>query len=329
MSKSFQQKQKILYVAQMLMEETDEKHPLSMRGMIAYLKHKGIKAEQKNLSEDLTVLQDMGMEIKYRRCRPSGYYLVSRKFEMDEVRILLELVHSSALLADNRKKILLQKLETLTSIHNARELKEHLIIDKSKKTGAEETYECLRLAYDAMDKDCQISFWYYKWSLTEENQLTRSGERLLFSPWGIVSRDARYYMIGIDNRSGIVKNCRLDRMKDVRLEKENRTGDSFFRNINAVEFATKTFGILGGNEEEVFLEFKRELLGKVVDHFGENIQIVQAGEEKFTVSVQVRAGKEFFGWLTGIGTDAKIIQPENILVEYKKYLKKILGNYGV
>lgn len=329
MSKSFQQKQKILHVAQMLMEETDEKHPLSIQGMIAYLKNKGIKAEQKNLSEDLNVLQDMGMEIRYRRCRPSGYYIASRKFQVDEIRILLELVHSSGLLTKSRKEILTEKVESLTSIYNAKELKKHLIIDQKEETGAEETYECLRLVYSAMDKECQISFWYYKWSLTEENQLTRSGERLIFSPWGIVCRDARYYMIGIDNRSGIVKNCRLDRMKDVRLEKEGRTGESFFQNVDAVEFATKTFGILGGNEEEVCLEFKRELLGKVVDHFGESVQIVCAGKEWFTVRIHVRAGKEFFGWITGIGTDVKIIQPENVLVEYKKYLKKILGSYGI
>ena len=36
---------------------------------------------------------------------------------------------------------------------------------------------------------------------------------------------------------------------------------------------------------------------------------------------------QFFGWLTGLGTQVRLAGPENVVEEYRNYLKKIYGRY--
>ena len=49
MPKSYGQKLKILYLAQLLMERSDEAHPLTTKDMIDYLDAQGIHEERKSI----------------------------------------------------------------------------------------------------------------------------------------------------------------------------------------------------------------------------------------------------------------------------------------
>ena len=53
MPKSAYQKLKLLYLARLLFEESDEEHPLSMERILAYLSEQGINAERKSVYDDI------------------------------------------------------------------------------------------------------------------------------------------------------------------------------------------------------------------------------------------------------------------------------------
>ena len=74
MAKHNNQKAKILFLQQMLYE-TGEDHIISMQEILDRLLEKGIRAERKSIYDDMEVLRFFGMDIKYRRERPSGYFL--------------------------------------------------------------------------------------------------------------------------------------------------------------------------------------------------------------------------------------------------------------
>lgn len=74
MAKSNNQKAKILYLERML-QETGEHHVLSMQDILAGLNAHGITAERKSIYDDVEVLRSIGMDIRYTRERPGGYYL--------------------------------------------------------------------------------------------------------------------------------------------------------------------------------------------------------------------------------------------------------------
>lgn len=77
MAKSHNQKAKILYLAQML-RETGENRVLSMQEILAGLLEYGIQAERKSIYDDVEALRDFGMDIKFKRGRPGGYYLAGQ-----------------------------------------------------------------------------------------------------------------------------------------------------------------------------------------------------------------------------------------------------------
>lgn len=77
MAKSNNQKAKILYLERMLYG-TGENRTVTMQEILAGLEEKGIRAERKSVYDDLEVLRSVGMDIRYRRERPGGYYLVGQ-----------------------------------------------------------------------------------------------------------------------------------------------------------------------------------------------------------------------------------------------------------
>lgn len=74
MAKYNNQKAKILFLQQMLCE-TGENHTISMQEILERLQEKDIRAERKSIYDDMEVLRYFGMDIRFRRERPSGYYL--------------------------------------------------------------------------------------------------------------------------------------------------------------------------------------------------------------------------------------------------------------
>ena len=92
---SFNQKLKLLYIMQMLKENTDENHAMSANDIISALAKQGISAERKSIYDDIERLKLFGCDILSRRSEPKGYYLASRDFEIAELKLLVDAVQSS------------------------------------------------------------------------------------------------------------------------------------------------------------------------------------------------------------------------------------------
>lgn len=75
MAKSHNQKAKILFLAQ-LMYETGENRTVTMQDILAKLAEYGIQAERKSIYDDFEALRDFGMDVRFKRGRPGGYYLI-------------------------------------------------------------------------------------------------------------------------------------------------------------------------------------------------------------------------------------------------------------
>lgn len=75
MAKSCNQKMKILYLMQLFQESTDESRVVSMQQILEFLGEKEIRAERKSIYDDLDTLRRFGLDIRYKKGKPSGYYL--------------------------------------------------------------------------------------------------------------------------------------------------------------------------------------------------------------------------------------------------------------
>ena len=327
MPRSFNQKLKILYLMKFLQEKTDREHPVSVKDIIQTMEAYGISVERKTVYDDIETLRTFGMKIGSRRGKPAGFYLEERTFELPELKFLMDAVQSSKFITEKQSAALVRKLENLASVHEAKKLKSQVFLMPGIKTLNEEIYTNIETIYDAISANRQISFRYYQWTLSRELKPKRGGERYRVSPGKLLWNNDNYYLMGLDEFSGIVKHYRVDKMMDVAVEEEKRSGESVFRDFDMGRFSAETFGMFDGKETILKIRFSNELVGVVLDRFGKKAVLQRSDDTHFFLQTHIRVSGQFFGWLTGLGPGAEIVSPEKVRKEYKSFLTKILKTY--
>lgn len=132
MATSSSQRSKLLYLMKILHDKTDEQNPLAMKEIIEELKRYGITVERKTIYTDFEILKKFGLDIKTAGInKATSYYLANRKFEVDELKLLIDAIQSADFITDEKSEELITKLFLLTSVEQTR------IIEATKY------YECL------------------------------------------------------------------------------------------------------------------------------------------------------------------------------------------
>lgn len=327
MAKSSRQKIKLLILLKTFLEKTDEQHPLSVKALIQILEEYGVFVERKTIYDDIETLRTFGLDIVNRRQKPTGYYVASRTFELPELKLLVDAVQSSRFITQKKSNELIKKIEGLTSVYEARSLQRQVTVDNGVKAVNESVFYNIDEIHTALSEEKQITFQYYEWTLAKEMQLKKDGARYRISPWGLIWKDENYYVIALDEKSGVVKHYRVDKMLKINVEPEPRNGKEIFGDFNVAQFAARTFGMFGGREETLTMEFENHFVGVVIDHFGQDVTMYKRDEEHFTAVVHVNVSHQFFGWLTGLGAGAKIVSPIHVQKEYVRFLKNAMECY--
>ena len=140
MPRTIHQKAKVLYVMRMLLQESDEDHPLSTEDIISRLSEAGIRAERKSIYSDIETLRDFGMDVHGSRGRSAGYYVGERDFELPEIKLLIDSVQSSKFITERKTMQLIKKLAGLMSVHEAALMKRQLYVKNRIKSMNESIY---------------------------------------------------------------------------------------------------------------------------------------------------------------------------------------------
>lgn len=323
MAKSEKQKLKMLYLLKMLEEYSDEEHPLTTAEIIQRLEKQGISCERKTVYSDVACLVDFGYDIiQVSNRRGGGYYLASRNFELPELKLLVDVVQSSRFITAKKSRDLIRKLEKLAGRVDAGKLQRQVYVAGRIKMENESIYYNIDQIHNAIQNNRQIRFDYMEWNL--KKKLVPRGERRTVSPWALIWRDENYYLAAYDGRSGILKHYRVDKMGNVEMLSEARQGLEQFEQLDLAAYTNKTFGMYGGEDEVVVLEFPKGLIGVVLDRFGKDVDLRPVPEERFSVRVRVAVSGQFFGWLAGIGPQARILSPDKTKNAYQRWLMDIL-----
>lgn len=327
MAKSFNQKLKILYLMKVFKEKTDKEHPLTVQDIIMHLDGYGITVERKTVYDDIETLRIFGMNIGNRREKPSGYYLVDRDFEFSELKLLMDAVQSSRFITAHQSRELIRKLERLTSTGEARKLQTQTLPIAENRIANGEIYSNIEKICTAIDRNCQIGFQYYEWDFSRNLIPRRNGESYRVSPWRLIWRNENYYLIGLDEKHSIVKHYRVDKIMHVNIRRHKRNGEDIFRSLDMEKYISGTFGMFGGRESFVRIEFENRFIGVVLDRFGQNTMLIPKDEEHFMIQTRISVSQQFFGWIAGLGKGVVIIGSENVRRDYVSFLKNSLKNY--
>ena len=327
MAKAFNQKLKILYLMQMLLQKTDENHAINMQQILSALEENGIAAERKSVYDDMEVLKQFGLDIRFRKSQPAGYYMGSRSFELPELKLLVDAVQSSRFITAKKAEELVKKLESMTSEHGAKQLQQQVHVNNRIKTMSESVYYNVDKIHSALSDNHPISFQYYEWNVKKEMQFRKDGARYLVSPWFLNWVEENYYLVAYDHNSDKMKHYRVDKMAGIQIVQESRQGEEKAAGLDADKYVKKTFGMSGGKVQTVELGFKDKYAGVVMDRFGRDVDIKSQKDGTFKVRVEVAVSESFFGWVSGLGTGVKILKPKSVAEDYRDFLKKLLKQY--
>lgn len=324
MAKSEGQKLKLLYIVKMLEEFSDENHPLSTAEIMKRLDALGIHAERKSIYDDIAKLCDFGYDIIQIHSRlGGGYYLAEREFELPELKLLVDAVQSSRFITTKKSRELIKKLENKVSKYDAGKLQRQVYVAGRIKTENESIYYNIDNIHRGIQENKQITFHYMDWNLKKEMVLRPNGQKTV-SPWALIWQDENYYLAAYDSVDKKMKHYRVDKMGQVAVSELKREGLEQFSQMDLASYTNQTFGMYGGEEEMVTLQFPNRLVGVVLDRFGKEADMRPMKDDTFRIRVKVVVSGQFYGWLSGIGKEAEIVSPDSVKTGYKEWLKDIL-----
>ena len=160
------QKQKLLILQNILLNETDENHKLTVNELIEKLAAHGVSVERKTVYDDIATLIDSGLDVMIEKVGHSNYYYIgSRNFQDEELLVLADAVASSKFLTKKKSDELIKKLQNLTSKYNAQLLRRMVYVGNRVKTYNEAIYDSINAMHDAICRDRQIVFRYTGYDL--------------------------------------------------------------------------------------------------------------------------------------------------------------------
>ena len=328
MAKSSNQKMKLLYLMKIMLEKTDEEHGLTTAEIIESLAAYGVGAERKSIYDDMEALRLYGLDIiQTREGRNSDYRVVSRDFEMPELKLLVDAVQSSKFITRKKSDELIGKIEAFASVHEARLLHRQVFVANRIKTMNESIYLTVDKIHTAITLNRKITFQYFEWSPKKEKILRHGGALYCVSPWALTWDDENYYLIAYDSEAEKIKHYRVDKMLGISVADDEREGREFFEDFDMAIYSKKTFGMFGGREETVRLRCKNKMANIIVDRFGTDTIMSVTDSEHFEITVKVAVSPVFLTWLMNFGADIKIISPQSVIEDFKTLAREALEQY--
>ena len=324
MSKISGNKMRILRLYEIFKKETDEQHTLTVPNIIEKLHSMGIEADRRSIYDDIEVLQLFGADIIRKKSKTYDYYMGQREFELPELKLLVDAVQASKFITKKKSEQLISKIEELTSSGEAKQLDRQVYIVNRVKTMNESIYYNIDELHRAISSGKQISFKYSEYTIDKKMEFRRNGEAYIVSPYMLAWENENYYLVGYYEHYGKITHFRVDKMSQIKILD---TDTNAMSEIDAAEYARKTFGMFPGEDSFVMIRFHKSLIGVVIDRFGKDVSIFDCNGEYFTVRIHVSVSDVFLSWVFQFGNRAQIISPQSVVDRMKDLTQSVLDMY--
>lgn len=310
-----------LKVYEILCQETDEDNPLGTTLLISKLKLSGIECDRKTLYKDIKALNDYGFEVMCTRGQSNQYYVVSRKFDIPELCILIDAVQAVSFITPGKTKELIDKIASLGGSSRGKVLKNTTAFSTVKQKNEGIYYNVASLDEGIIAKR-QVSFAYFDYNDTGKRVYRKDGERYIVNPIALVFNDNNYYLVCYNDKYQNISNYRVDRMTDVRVEPIVITKSQCTEYFSLSEYRKQTFSMVAGKNIKVQIQFNKSLIDVIMDRFGDDVSLRCVGDFGRLVCVSVIVSPMFFGWCSSFGDKLRLVAPAEIKNEYAEYVKE-------
>lgn len=309
------------YIAKILYEKTDEDHLLTTAQIEDILREEyNMDAFRKTIKSDIEILQKVGFDIEIVRSQHNLYHLLTRKFSIPELKLLMDAVESSKFISRKKSVELTEKLGTLAGQHQAATLKRNIDVEGRIKPDNEQVYYVVDAINEAINLGKKILFLYFTYNELKEKQLKNDGKPYVFSPYKLVWNGDYYYMVGYSDKHKSIGMFRIDRIvkvPDIIEEAAVPIPDDFDINY----YLNTMLRMYDGDRKKVKLICDNDVIDSIIDKFGEDIEVCKNTKTTSIVTLDVVISHVFFSWVFGFGGLVKIKSPESVKKHYLHMLE--------
>ena len=325
-------KLKLLYLKEILEKYSDEQHILNAFDLAERLSlDYGLECERKSIYKDVDVLIDYGMDIIKTRTPKNGYFLASGLFESAEIRLLSDAVQAADFITKNKTKVLVEKIESFTSVYRADILKKQVYIDNRAKSVNETVYYVIDTLDTAIKSGKKVRLTYSRRKMDEKYAARKESREFILSPYALVWSNDHYYLVANNEKYDNLMNVRIDRISNVEIQDApvrpvNEVSDYKFY-FDAADYTAKTFNMFSGDVEMIELKCANGLLEQMFDRFGERVNTRKLNDEAFLLRTQASVSEGLVSWIMQFGGEIEVKSPESLKDMVREKAEKILALY--
>lgn len=313
-----EKKRKLLCLLQVLWENTDTEHTMTLPELLQELENRGVPAERKSLYDDIETLRSVGVDIRTRKQKTYQYFIEKRIFSMRELRLLAEAAAASSFIPAGQANLLIGKLGELCSTYQADDLRrrEYPALTSPKLEGA--ALSTAELLYRAIAENRKVSVQLAEWRLSQQGKpecAVKKGEKpRVFNPWKLLLEQNHGVLLCSDTETAKLQTLPLERLAELEILSEARDSSDLFP---APE----------GKGEKLVLEFPSDRLGVVAERFGADFTAEPAGKNRVKASLKAILSPDLFTWLFSQGPDIRLIAPKKLAEQFRERAKALAKLY--
>ena len=320
---------RLMKIREILFSLTDEDHSLTLSEINQHLKQQfgdEYTAQKNTIKSMIEHLNDSGFPIEETigKRNTINYYHMYRKFNVYELRMLIDAVSSAKFITSAETKQLIEKIKTLTSNHLAKKLQHQISVAPEIKAQNKEVRYHIDKIHTSINGRTKLTFQYGNYNVKKEFVLRHRGKIYSVIPLGLVWNNDYYYLVAKDDDFANIKHYRVDRMKQVDVSEVLFTPPDF----NIAEHMKQTFNMYPGDTQLIEVQFNNHLINVIIDRFGKDALIRKVDDETFSIKINAAVSEGLIRWLLTWGSDAKVITPQSLVDKMKAESKKMFQLYS-
>ena len=314
-------KLRLLTLARILYERTDEEHDLTTPEILEILeKDYNLPTHRTTIAGDVEILQEFGMDIQTVRSKQTHYNLLSREFDNAELKLLIDAVASSKFISKKKSELLTQKIAGLSGQNKAQELRRNISVERRIKSDNEKVLFIIDAINEAINKGKKIRFQYFEYNFKKERKLRYDGYFYQITPYRLVWNGDYYYVVGRVDKYENLSSYRIDRMAST-PDILDEDALPLPKNFDMDHYLNTMYHMFSTERKHVELICSNDVMDAVIDRFGEDVETYAFDMEHFRADVEVAVNSLFYMWIFGFRGKVSIKEPQDVKDGYIQMVK--------
>ncbi len=322
---------RLLYLQDIFTRHTDENNVFGAEELCDFLLNDyGIQAERKTIYSDIDALREYGFDIVNVRTPQRGYFLQGRRFEMAELRLLLDAISAAKFISPAQTKALTKKICADLSEGQENLLKSQVYVNSLAKSDNRDVYETISVLNEAINTGVQVEYDYSKRQL-KSKFVRKETHKSRVNPYALVWSNDHYYLVCNNPKYNNLMHVRLDRINNVELTDIRSRHFSevcdYKNEFDVTDYANRLFNMFSGEKSEIKLCCNNEIIDEILDRFGEAVPVKIHDENHFTLKTTVELSDGLVSWIMQYGEMIRVESPYQLKRAVVDKTKAILNLY--